>query len=57
VGGIEVPVGKVVSHTGDVDPGDGWFPCEQVGIDGFDCFADFDETNSNVWGSDIRLWV
>jgi len=34
MGGIEVAVGEVIAHAGDVDPGDGWFPREQVGFDG-----------------------
>jgi hypothetical protein len=33
-GGIEVAVGEVIAHAGDVDPGDSWYPREQVGCDG-----------------------
>ena len=47
MGSVEVPVGEVVTHAGDVDPRDGWFSREQVGIDGFDCFADLDQPNSD----------
>jgi hypothetical protein len=39
--GVEVAVGEVVSHPGDLLPGDGWLGVEQVTGQCLDRFADF----------------
>ena len=45
--GVEVAVGEVVSHAGEVTPGDGGFLGQQLGLDVFDGFPDFDESESD----------
>jgi len=41
VSGVEVAVGQVIAHAGDLAPGDAGLGVEQLGGQGFDGFADF----------------
>lgn len=45
VGCVEVSVREMVTHGGDIDPGDAGLGREQFWVDGFDGFADLDESD------------
>ena len=45
--GIEVAMGEVVSHTGDVTPGNVRFGGQQLGVYVFDGFANLNQPNSD----------
>ena len=44
---VEVPVRELITHRGDLPPGDGWLAVEQVCWQGLDGLADLQEADAH----------